>query len=405
MKTSPTGYWTFFNNPQKWEIDKELTAKGEIFSYRVTHKLERFNRGDMGVIRVGPDKRSKKVRGKREKLEAGIYAVVQILEPNPDGGIQLKIIQNCLNNPVLLDTLKADHRFKDKYILNGYQGSSMPLQEKAYEIIIKELAQRSKKPLPKSTKNNKFPIISHSWKILSNSIAIKYLDKSAFLHHGTGIPSEIRPFFGLEGFLEGENRPITLLYKGKSFSAHFYVDPIKRLRLFWKLDFSDVLKKELPEWFEKFSDEEKVDGEAPVMRLQALSSGKGKYEVALIFPDFIKQDIESEKAEDFEPKTEGGIKNYYGKRYERNPENRRKAIEIHGTVCAVCGFDFEKAYGERGKGFIEVHHTEPLGSLTEEKIIDPQTDLIPVCSNCHRMIHRRKNHVLSVDEVKKLLRN
>jgi len=254
------------------------------------------------------------------------------------------------------------------------------------------------------TQDSEFPITSHSWKVLSEGIAIKQLDKSAFLHHGTGIPNEIRPFFGLEGFLEGENKPTTLLYKGKSFSAHFYVDPIKRLRLFWKSDFSDVLKKELPEWFEKFSRDDEVDGEAPIMRFKTLTS-EGKCEIALIFPDFIKQDIEAEKSEEFEPKPEGSIKSYYGKRYERNPENRRKAIEIHGTTCAVCEFDFEKVYGERGKGFIEVHHTEPLGSLTEEKIVDPNTDLIPVCSNCHRMIHRKKDNILSINEVKELLFN
>ena len=103
-----------------------------------------------------------------------------------------------------------------------------------------------------------FPIISHSWEVLSSSVAIKHLDKSAFHHHGTGIPAKIRPFFGLEDFLEGENRPTTLLYKGKSFSARFYVDPIKRLRLFWKADFDDVLKKELPGWFEKFSESEEI---------------------------------------------------------------------------------------------------------------------------------------------------
>ena len=98
---------------------------------------------------------------------------------------------------------------------------------------------------------------------------------------------------------------------------------------------------------------------------------------------------EAEKLEEsFETKPEGSVKKYYGKRYERDPKNRKKAIELHGTTCAVCGFDFEKVYGERGKGFIEVHHTEPLGSLSEEKIINPQTDLVPVCSNCHRIIHR-----------------
>ena len=254
------------------------------------------------------------------------------------------------------------------------------------------------------TQQNEFPLTSHSWEVLSSSIAIKHLDKSAFHHHGTGIPAEIRPFFGLEDFLEGENRPTTLLYKGKSFSARFYVDPIKRLRLFWKADFDDVLKKELPGWFEKFSESEEIKDEPPVIRFEKLTSEKDTYSIDFIYLDLIEQDVEAEKLEEsFETKPEGSVKKYYGKRYERDPKNRKKAIELHGTTCAVCGFNFEKVYGERGKGFIEVHHTEPLGSLSEEKIINPQTDLVPVCSNCHRIIHRRKDHVLSISEVKELL--
>ena len=132
------------------------------------------------------------------------------------------------------------------------------------------------------TQQNESPITSHSWEVLSSSIAIKHLDKSAFHHHGTGIPAEIRPFFGLEDFLEGENRPTTLLYKGKSFSARFYVDPIKRLRLFWKADFDDVLKKELPGWFEKFSESEEVNDEPPVMRFEVLASDKDTYSIEFI---------------------------------------------------------------------------------------------------------------------------
>ena len=125
MTIPTTGYWTFFNNPKEWEVDKKLKEEGQISSYRVSHTLEKFNPGEMGVLRVGPDKRSIKARGKKERLKAGIYAIVQILGPSPDTrstkgkrGIRYKVIQNCLNNPVLLETLKANQRFKDKYILN-----------------------------------------------------------------------------------------------------------------------------------------------------------------------------------------------------------------------------------------------------------------------------------------------
>lgn len=34
-------------------------------------------------------------------------------------------------------------------------------------------------------------------------------------------------------------------------------------------------------------------------------------------------------------------------------------------------------------------------------MINPETDLVCVCSNCHRMIHRRKNSILTVEELKK----
>ena len=267
-----------------------------------------------------------------------------------------------------------------------------------------EHREKVKKVIKKLETPGGFPIVSHSWEVLSSSIAIKHLDKSAFHHHGTGIPADIRPFFGLEDYIEGKNRPATLLFKDRSFAARFSVDDLKRLRLFWEADFDSLLKIKLPGWFEKFSESESMAGEPPELRFDKLTSEKDTYSIDFIYPDSIEQDAEAEKIEDLESKPEGGIKNYFGKKYERDPKNRKKAIELHGTICVVCGFDFEKVYGERGKGFIEVHHTEPLSSLSEEKIINPQTDLVPLCSNCHRIIHRRQDHVLSVSQVKKLLR-
>lgn len=117
----------------------------------------------------------------------------------------------------------------------------------------------------------------------------------------------------------------------------------------------------------------------------------------------VKNDIDAEQSqEDFYYK-DGKVIEYHGTRYERNPVNRARAIEIHGTICKACGFDFEKVYGERGRGFIEVHHINPLFSIDKETDINPETDLVPVCSNCHRMIHRKKNTVLTIEELKLLL--
>ena len=101
--------------------------------------------------------------------------------------------------------------------------------------------------------------------------------------------------------------------------------------------------------------------------------------------------------------TEGKRLLYYTTKYERKASNRNAAIKIHGTNCFGCGFNFEEHYGERGKGYIEIHHIKPLYELNEEVNVDVETDLIPLCSNCHRMVHRVKKEVLTLEELRKIL--
>lgn len=83
-------------------------------------------------------------------------------------------------------------------------------------------------------------------------------------------------------------------------------------------------------------------------------------------------------------------------RYERDRGNRKACIAHYGYVCQVCGMNFEQAYGELGKEFIEVHHLHPVAH--GERKVNPVEDLIPLCSNCHSMIHRQDD----VSEWKKL---
>ena len=90
-------------------------------------------------------------------------------------------------------------------------------------------------------------------------------------------------------------------------------------------------------------------------------------------------------------------------RYERNVEARKKCIEFHGCHCKICGFDFEEVYGEAGRGFIHVHHIVPLSEVKEEYSVNYKKDLIPVCPNCHAIIHRRKKPY-TVQELKQILR-
>ncbi|MBU9724415.1 HNH endonuclease [Lachnospiraceae bacterium ASD4241] len=108
--------------------------------------------------------------------------------------------------------------------------------------------------------------------------------------------------------------------------------------------------------------------------------------------------------EDLSCYTEGKKKVYYTTKYERNVKCREDAIRLHGCKCMVCGFDFKAAYGELGEKYIEVHHKNPLYNLNDEVEINPDTDLATVCSNCHRMLHRRKDRIITIDELRQIVK-
>jgi 5-methylcytosine-specific restriction protein A len=76
--------------------------------------------------------------------------------------------------------------------------------------------------------------------------------------------------------------------------------------------------------------------------------------------------------------------------YERNGAARRQCVRHHGESCAVCGMSFGDRYGAIGEGFIHVHHKIPVSIIAKEYQLDPVADLVPVCPNCHAMLHRSK---------------
>ncbi|RIX31851.1 HNH endonuclease [Sphingomonas edaphi] len=88
-------------------------------------------------------------------------------------------------------------------------------------------------------------------------------------------------------------------------------------------------------------------------------------------------------------------------RYERSRINRAACIELQGSVCKVCKFDFEEAYGDTGRGFIQVHHVTPVSEIGEGYRINPAKDLVPLCANCHSMVHRR-TPPFTVDELREI---
>lgn len=104
---------------------------------------------------------------------------------------------------------------------------------------------------------------------------------------------------------------------------------------------------------------------------------------------------------------EGKIKERIHISRERNAELVRQvksnALKRDACLeCACCGFDFLATYGEVGRGFIEAHHTKPISSLHEDGEETSIDDLVLVCSNCHKMLHRRRPW-LGINELSDLL--
>lgn len=124
--------------------------------------------------------------------------------------------------------------------------------------------------------------------------------------------------------------------------------------------------------------------------------------------DFLREQIERQQRKNKEKRfkedfSEGNVIDSHYERRERDYKARLACIEHYGCKCAICGFDFEKRYGEIGKDFIEVHHIIPISNSEGEHMVDPINDLIPVCSNCHSILHRKRPDPYLPEDLKSIL--
>lgn len=101
---------------------------------------------------------------------------------------------------------------------------------------------------------------------------------------------------------------------------------------------------------------------------------------------------------------EGGreLKERLVEEVRRIPGLRTKCLSEKGAECRVCGFSSSKRYGV--SGIIEVHHKRPLADGNERET-DPIKDLVPVCPNCHAVIHSKpgKADCYTINEVREML--
>ena len=134
--------------------------------------------------------------------------------------------------------------------------------------------------------------------------------------------------------------------------------------------------------------------------------GKGKGHWGL--RDFKFEDRDSYFIEEDNVFPEGKIKFRLHLYRERNPKVIKKAkdnfIKKNKKIyCEICGFCYEDVYGDVGKGYIEGHHIKPVSELSEDEETKVE-DIILICANCHKMIHRKRPW-LSKDDIKSLIEN
>lgn len=99
---------------------------------------------------------------------------------------------------------------------------------------------------------------------------------------------------------------------------------------------------------------------------------------------------------------EGAVVQRLVNAYERDSEARRASIQHDGRRCCICNFDFGRAYHGIGTGHVHDHHLRPLSQTRESHQVDPIADLLPVCPNCHLVIHLYRTP-FSIDDVKAMV--
>jgi 5-methylcytosine-specific restriction protein A len=182
----------------------------------------------------------------------------------------------------------------------------------------------------------------------------------------------------------------------------------------WPLSYQHKVSKDLIEYFYDIEKKETIENKIVNSPRSFLFIGGSIWssEVSIVdgemeyhenIENIIEGDSNIEKINEVSSFVEG--KKYWINisRYERDDSARKRCLDHYGSSCQICGFNFEKVYGSFGKDIIHVHHKKPLADIGKEYIVDPIKDLIPVCANCHTIIHS-KEEAFSIIEVIQMIK-
>ena len=128
---------------------------------------------------------------------------------------------------------------------------------------------------------------------------------------------------------------------------------------------------------------------------------KGDYDDADSFSDVLLSFILYIFSDSFESEEEGLSKSIISTQYERSHVNRSICLAHYGYNCQACNINLKDKYGNVARDHIEVHHLKPISTSGRIKP-DPIEDFIPLCPNCHSIVHKRVPP-LTLGEIKKIL--
>lgn len=163
-------YWVFVCNPRKWAIDRffDKNIERDTWGVRPADR-DRFAPGQLGIVRVGVDRRTVDERGGNPPLEAGIYALCEVESEAFDGTgasddfwtegegrepgwptVRIRYLRTYLHRPLTIARLRAERPDVSHLLLNGFQVSSFPINDADFHAAM-ELLDEDLEELVEST--------------------------------------------------------------------------------------------------------------------------------------------------------------------------------------------------------------------------------------------------------------
>lgn len=403
-------YWLFQGNPDQFDVDEYLTSTDKIYwSVSVKKYQSEISKGDLVFLW--------RAQGKANAV-SGVIAKAVVIEPcrpknsldNPTNlydelwesdssekseiKVGLKVLEYRLTHKggmVHKSSFECDETLANSNIIKVRVGSNFKLTKEEYNRIdifwkknstFAQESETSERSMIFSSLSNKMEDVGFLFEGAQPSHHQKRKDfEFKFVHPlllelfaSESLSVRATKFYikALSDNLHSEIGFVT----GKSSPLHF-------LESFPRPNATDTFGN-TPAWVNR-SDDKALDE-----LINAINTfiGNDGY-----FPNEVKENVDY---------LEGKTRTVVVNSYERNPSARQKCVDHYGYKCRVCDFDFEKTYGDIGKSFIHVHHIIDLATIGEEYSVDPLNDLIPVCPNCHSMLHKKKP-AYTINELRSLM--